>query len=160
MTASTTIERLDYHEFNASAVFNQIIGRDWFLEAGYQFSRSDLDLEKPVIPATPGYQRTTTTRADLHQVNLSATWRLPSGFFSRGEFKWYCQQLGGDGAQPPGDEFPQLNLYAGYRFPQRRGDLTFGVLNATGQNYHLSPLNYYLEMPREPVFYMRLRLNF
>jgi hypothetical protein len=159
-TPAGTSEHLDYHELNARAVFNQIIGREWFVEAGYQFSRSELEVGFPAIPATAGYQRTTTTRADLHQFDLAATWRSPSGFFSRGEFKWYCQQLGGDGTQPPGDDFPQLNLYAGYRFPQRRGELTVGVLNITGQDYRLSPLNYYLEMPREPVFYTRLRLNF
>lgn len=159
-TPSSTSERLDYRETTARAVFNQIVGREWFFEAGYQFTHSELERNLPTIPATPGYQRTTTTRADLHEASLAATWRSASGLFSRGECKWYSQHLGGDGAQPPGDEFPQLNLYVGYRFPQRRAELTVGVLNVTGEDYRLSPLNYYLEMPREPVFYTRLRVNF
>jgi len=101
-----------------------------------------------------------TSRADLQQGEFALTWRSPTGFFARGELWWYAQALAGDGPQPSGDSFPQLNVYAGYRFPKRRAELTVGGLNLTGGDYRLSPLNYYMEMPRERVFYLRLRLNF
>src|SRR5205814_858735 len=106
------------------------------------------------------FARTTSEQADLHEIRLAATWRHPSGPFARGEFWWFVQELSGSTPQPPGDSFPQVNLYAGYRFPNRRGELTVGVLNLTAEDYHLSPLNYYLELPRERAFYTRFRFNF
>lgn len=33
-------------------------------------------------------------------------------------------------------------------------------MNLTGENYHLSPVNFYSEMPHERVFYGRLRFRF
>ena len=60
----------------------------------------------------------------------------------------------------PGDEFPQLNLLAGYRFKGQRGEIAIGGLNLTGENYHLNPVNLYTELPRERVFYASLRLRF
>jgi hypothetical protein len=160
MTPGQTPERLDYHEIRARAILDQIIGREWFLEAQYQFTHSELDRRLPTIPATPAFDRTASAKADLHEARLSAMWLGQSGFFSRGEFWWFAQNLGGSGPKPEGDSFPQLNFYAGYRFPNRRGELTFGVLNLTDENYHLSPLNYYLELPRERVFYTRFSFNF
>jgi len=157
---ANTREHLDYHEWHARVVLNQIVGREWFLQAQYQFTRSELESSLPTISATPGFDRTTTSSANLHQAGLAAMWRSPGGFFSRGEFWWFAQQLGGEGPQPSGDSFPQLNFYVGYRFPKRRAELTVGVLNLTDQDYRLSPLNYYLEMPRERVLYLRLQLNF
>ena len=53
-----------------------------------------------------------------------------------------------------------MNLYAGWRFRRHRGDVTLGILNLTDQDYHLTPLTPYNELPRERVFYARLRLNF
>lgn len=159
MPAQTT-ERFDYHEWQARAVLNQILGREWFFEAQYQFARSELERELPTIPASPNFVRSTTDRADLHEVRVALTWRSPSGPFARGELWWFWQNLDGSKPQPPGDEFPQLNLYAGYRLPNRRAELTLGVLNVTDEDYRLSPLNYYVELPRERLFYTRLRFNF
>jgi len=159
-TPANTVENLDYHEWQAQAVLNQILGREWFVELLYQFTRSELDRGRPTIPATASFDRSMTSRADLQQGEFALTWRSPTGFFARGELWWYAQALAGDGPQPSGDSFPQLNVYAGYRFPKRRAELTVGGLNLTGGDYRLSPLNYYMEMPRERVFYLRLRLNF
>ena len=159
-TPANTREELDYREFNARVIFNQIIGREWFFEAQYQFTRSELDRSLPNIAASANYARTTSSNADLHQFKLSATWQHPSGFFTRGEFLELIQKLGGSTAQPPGDDFPLLNLYAGYRFPHRRGELTLGVMNLLDEDYHLSPLNYHPEYPHERALFARFRFNF
>ncbi len=156
---ANTAECYDYDEWQVRLIFNQILGRAWFLEAQYQFTRSELDRTLPTIPASPTFARSTTARADLHEGRLAATWRSPTGFFTRGEIRWFAQDLGGDGEQPPGDSFPQLNLYAGYLSSERRAELMLGVLNLTDEDYRLSPLNYYLEMPRERLFYLRFRFN-
>jgi len=155
-----TREVLDYHEWSATAVLNQIVGDSWFLGARYQFTRSELSQSYPAIPLPPGGSIDSRQWANLHDLRLTAAWRPPSGWFVQGELAWFAQTLGGSSPQPPGDEFPQFNLFTGYRFPNRRGDITLGVLNLTDENYRLSPLNYYLEMTRERVFYARLRLNF
>lgn len=159
-TPANTVERFNYEEWQARVVFNQILGRQWFLEAQYQFTRSEMERCLPTIPASPSFARTTILRADLHEARLAAIWRSPSGWFARGELRWLAQELGDDGPQPSGDSFPQANLHAGYRFPNRRAELMLGVLNLTDQDYRLSPLNYYLEMPRERLFHMRVRFNF
>lgn len=159
-TPASTSERLDYHEFNARVILNQLIGSEWSLEAHYQFTRSELEDSLGDIAATPSYARTTRTDANLHQFGVAAAWQHSSGFFVRGEFLELIQQLGGSTPQPPGDDFPLLNAYVGYRLPRRRGELAVGLMNLLDQEYHLSPLNYHPEYPHERVLYMRLTLSF
>jgi hypothetical protein len=57
------------------------------------------------------------------------------------------------------DSFPQLDLFAGYRLHRQRGELTLGVMNLTGDDYHLNPVTAHPEYPHERVFYIRLRLT-
>jgi len=47
-----------------------------------------------------------------------------------------------------GDHFWQVNLYAGYRFLQRRVELMLGLLNLADRDYQLNPLTLYQELPR------------
>ena len=122
---------------------------------------SDLD-HMPAIPATPTFDRTADMRGDLGQLRPSATWQLPNGIFARGEVAWFDQFLSGSAfplpgsaPAPPGRSFVQANLYGGYRFPNRRCDLTVGVLNLGGGDYHLSPINYYLELVAAPAALLR-----
>lgn len=159
-TPASTKEQFNYREFNARAIFNQIVGRQWSLEAQYQFTRSKLHRTLPDIAATASYARTTHTDADLHQVGLAGAWQHPSGFVARCEFWELIQQLGGSTAQPPDDDLPLLNLYVGYRFRHRRGEISFGVMNLCGEDYHFSPLNYHQEYPHKRTFYTRLSFNF
>jgi hypothetical protein len=101
-----------------------------------------------------------TVDADLHQVTPYIVFNHPSGFFARAEATWYSQRNSGYDPALPGDDFYQVNLFAGYHFRRRFGDLTIGLLNLTGTDYHLNPLNLYAELPRERVWSVRLRLNF
>jgi 5'-methylthioadenosine phosphorylase len=80
-------------------------------------------------------------------------------FSTRAESRWFIQHNLGDSSALAGDSFPQVNLYTGYLFPRRRGELTLGVLNLTGEDYRLNPLNPYSELPRERLFYLRLKVN-
>jgi tetratricopeptide (TPR) repeat protein len=158
--AANTLSDYDYHETTFDLALNQIVARNLFLQAQYQYSISELKIALPTIPATPGFERTTDMRGDLGQLRPSATWQLPNGLFARGEVTWYDQLLGGSAPTPTGRSFVQANLYGGYRFPNRRCDLTVGVLNLGGGDYHLSPINYYLELPHQRLFYARARFNF
>jgi len=60
----------------------------------------------------------------------------------------------------PGDQFWQFNFWLGYRFRRNVGDISVGLLNATGIDYRLDPLNAYAELPRERVVAARVRLRF
>ena len=60
----------------------------------------------------------------------------------------------------PGDNFWQLNVFAGYRFPHRRAEVRLGVLNLTDRDYRLNPLNLVSEPPRERTFYASFRFAF
>src|SRR5205085_837483 len=96
----------------------------------------------------------------LQQAQIQALFHHPSGFFARGETQWYRQHNSGYATSLAGDDFFQHNIYLGYRFLHRRGEIVFGVLNLTAQDYRLNPLNPYFELPRDRVFYTRLRLDF
>jgi len=73
---------------------------------------------------------------------------------------WNGQDNAGYTPNLPGDGFWQFNAFAGCRFLHRRAELRLGLLNITGQNYNLNPLNLYAEYPLQRTFTMRLRLNF
>jgi len=70
------------------------------------------------------------------------------------------ESTGSPSPQIPGEEFWQLNVFAGYRFWQRKAQITLGILNVTDQDYKLNPIVLYNELPRERTFMARLDLNF
>ncbi|MCL4177207.1 MAG: TonB-dependent receptor [Verrucomicrobia bacterium] len=155
-----SIEQLRYDESIGRITLNHILAPEWFGELQYQFTRSELERRLPTIPATTNFERTTRARADLHEFRAAVAWQGVSGWFARGECWWFGQELEEPGVRSSDEAFPQFNIFAGYRFPRRRGDVTLGVLNLTDEDYRLSPLNYYAELPRERTFYARLRFNF
>src|SRR6185369_482540 len=96
----------------------------------------------------------------LHNLDLFAIYNHPCGFFAEGEAVWYDQENKGYTPSLAGDDFWQFNVFAGYRFPRRKAELTLGLLNLTDQDYKLNPLNIYNDLPRERTLAVRLRLNF
>ena len=51
-----------------------------------------------------------------------------------------------------GDSFWQANLNLGYRFKENTAEIGLSVLNLFDQDYQLSSLNPFLELPRERTF--------
>ncbi|MGB7770040.1 MAG: TonB-dependent receptor [Verrucomicrobiia bacterium] len=162
---STLRENLDYSEETLLVTANQLLGRDWSVGARYRLSQAVLHDNFPDVPVTSGpianpiipSQR---TRGVLQEMSLTADYNLPCGFYAQGEADWYDQSNSGYNPAEPGDDFWQLNAYAGYRFLHRRGEVTLGLLNLTGQNYNLNPLNLYNELPRSRTLLVSLQLNF
>ena len=101
-----------------------------------------------------------TPHSELHQLTLQAIYNHPSGWFVRGETLWTAQINGGFIDREPGDDFWQFNLLAGYRFWQRRAEVSVGVLNLGDRDYQLEPLTLYNELPRERTFVARLSFKF
>jgi Tfp pilus assembly protein PilF len=155
-------EELRYREMTFWATFNQLIARDWSVGLDYRYTDSKLRWHYPTVPTVnPGLAPLNRTeRGKLHQTDAFLQWTHPAGFFGRAEALWYVQDNSGYTPTRPGKDFVQVNLLAGYRFWHRRAELTFGILNVGGDDYHLNPLNFYSELPHSRVFMGRVRLSF
>jgi hypothetical protein len=156
---TNVVERLDYEEPSFEATINQLVGDNWSIGVAYQFTRSELKTSFPDIHR-PAITPSSDLAANLHQVTPYILFNHPSGLFARVDAPWYAQSNFGYGNQEPGDDFYQVNLYAGYQFPRQHGSFTVGLLNVNGTDYHLNPLNPYLELPRSRVWSLELRLSF
>jgi tetratricopeptide (TPR) repeat protein len=164
-SASGLSEHLDYQEQTLQFTANQLLGRGWSFGANYRLSQAVLNDSYPSVPESliGGFMDFTPhqrTQGVLNQLDLTAIYNHPCGFFAEGEARWFDQ--GNEGYTPtePGDDFWQGNLFAGYRALHRKMELTVGLLNVAGQDYHLNPLNIYDELPRSRALTVRLKLNF
>jgi Tfp pilus assembly protein PilF len=153
-----TDEKLRYEERGVRIAASQILAEEWFVNGIYQFTRAELDHGYPTIPATPGFARTQNDRAELHRAGLSLLYQRKDGWFARGMVAFLHQQEISP-SPPASEDLAQLHLFAGWRFPRLHGDITVGVLNLNGSDYHLNPLTPYEEFPRERTFYCRFRVN-
>jgi len=159
-------ERLDYSEQSLQFTANQLLGKEWSLGATYRLSRAVLNDDFPQVPGgiffgnPQTFRQRQRTEGVLNSLDLFAIYNNPCGFFAEGEALWYGQRNFGYSGTEPGDDFWQLNVFAGYRFPRRRAELTLGLLNLADRNYRLNPLNIYNELPRERTLAMRLNVNF
>jgi tetratricopeptide (TPR) repeat protein len=166
--SSSLRQDLDYNEHSAAIWVGQLVAENLSFSARYQFTRSELNTTFPDVPVTVFGGANTTQRADLHRVTLQARYQHPSGFFALVEGDWYQQSnrqrlyVAGSPVNTdlPGDSFGQANAFIGFRFPRQRGELSFGVRNIGGGDYHLNPLNVYYELPHEQVWSVRLLVNF
>jgi tetratricopeptide (TPR) repeat protein len=149
----------DYEEQEIAASMHKLLGDQWSVGASYRFIRSEYALATPALAAFPGASRQTRS-SELHQLELTAAWHHPSGFFARCGGIWTRQDNDGFEPAEPGDDFWQVNLLAGYRFRSNRGDVSLGVRNLLDSDYRLEPLNPYSELPRERVFVARCRIEF
>jgi outer membrane receptor protein involved in Fe transport len=164
---SSTLERLDFKETSLTATLNQLIGRGGAFGAQYRLSNAQLEDDYPNIPESvphffPPFELKPRQNLEstLHQVQLFAVLNHPSGCFGRLEALWSSQNNQGYEPGRPGDSFWQFNVFAGYRFPNRRAEIRLGLLNLTDQDYRLNPLNLTAELPRDRTFVASLRLNF
>ena len=157
---AATREKLDYEEQSVIANIHQLLGSEWSVGSEYRYTRSELQTEMPEIPALLDNGAFQHQRSDLHELKFLLLFNHPRGFFARSESLWLWQNNRGYAPDRPGDAINQINLQFGYRLRQRKAECSVGVLNLAGSVYHLNPLNPYYELPRERVFFARLRLNF
>src|SRR5262249_19275476 len=149
---------LNYKERSLIVSLNQLVGRDWAFGAHYRLSDADLKTSYPGVSET--LFPDTHNSALLHALDFYALFNHPSGFFAEARAYWRGQTNYHYEPGLPGDDFWQFNLYGGYRFARRRAEFTLGLLNLTGQDYHLNPLNLYQELPRQRTLLVSLKLNF
>jgi hypothetical protein len=157
---STIRERLEFKEDALAISLHQLWGEEWAGGARYRVSAAEFQSTIPAIPPTvdPAAQR--DERARLHQLDLFVTFQHRAGFFARTEALWRAQDNGGDAGGLADEDFWQFNTWAGWRFWQRRVETTVGVLNWTGRNYRLNPLNQTRGLPRERTFVASVIFSF
>ncbi len=144
-----------YQERTAGVALTQLVTDELSVGVRYRFSYGELKTSFPTFsPAV------SEISGSLNQVNLYALYNLRCGFFARGEANYYMQSLRGFSNKFPGDNFWQFNVYAGYRFPQRRAEIRLGLLNLGGGDYHLMPVNLYSELPHERLFTAMVKFTF
>ncbi len=149
---SSTRQSLDYREESLAVTLNQLVGKEVTLGARYRLTYAHLDSDftaiSPDVPGVPDQD----VSATLNQVWLYGVYNCRCGFFAEADGVWTTQANHGYSGTEPGDEFWQVNLNAGYRFWNRRAQVSVGVLNVTDKNYKLNPLTLYNELPRERAF--------
>ena len=164
ITPGWTKQELDYREGAVTVTLNQLVGKEWAFGALYRVSKAELETEFSDIPdgarTYAGFARSSDQSAVLHHVNLSAVYNHPSGFFGVFQSAWYAQSNRGDSSTLPGDDFWQFNIVGGWRFLNRRAEISVGLLNITDQDYRLNPLNLAPELPRQRTLTVGLKLNF
>jgi hypothetical protein len=162
IVASSTREQMDFTERTLALTVNQLLGEEWSLGARYRLSQAELQDNFVDIPDTAvgPFNPRSDRESVLHQVNAFALYQHRCGFFGQVEALWNAQSNHGYSPAEPGDEFWQVNLFAGYRFARRHAELRVGLLNLTDRDYKLSPLNLTPELPRERTVVARLRFYF
>jgi Tfp pilus assembly protein PilF len=155
-------QHLDYTEKSLVATLNQLAGRDWSFGLSYQITDSQLQqkLVNVVSPILLLNNPSYNPNSWLHQISLDAGFNHPSGFFAKVNATWTLQSNRGFVPDEPGDNFWQVNAWMGYRFAQRRAEISVGLLNLTDQEYRLDPLTPYNEMSHERTFAARFLINF
>jgi tetratricopeptide (TPR) repeat protein len=157
-TATQLGETLTYQEKSLVLSLGQLLGKEWSVGTRYVLSDADLKMRYPGLPQNLFPE--THDSALLHTLDSYAIFNHSSGFFAEAQVLWRLQHNYDDEANLAGDDFAQINLFAGYRFPQRRVEITLGLLNLTDSNYHLNPLNIYQELPRDRTLEVDFKMNF
>jgi tetratricopeptide (TPR) repeat protein len=172
----------NYREDILTATINQLLGENWSLGARYRYTRSHFheqvpDLKAALLTTDDSHVADLAASAemrresDLHELNIFALYNHPSGFFATSEAKWYKQDndtlKGLDrglnrfaNSGPPGDDFWQFNVIAGWRFYRNQCEVSCGCLNINDTDYKLDPLNPYVELPRSRTLVVRAKISF
>jgi Tfp pilus assembly protein PilF len=163
-SAEQTREHLDFDERTLLATLNQLVGTEWSFGVRYRLSQADLTDHFAGIPSSTqvagGFEPRQDVSATLQQLQLSALYNHPSGFFAGAAALWSHQRNEGYSPDLPGDDFWQFNLEAGWRLFRRHVELRAALLNLTSQNYRLNPLNLTAELPRQRELALSLSFLF
>lgn len=124
---SKTREGLELRERTWTATFHQLLGEEWSVGVRYRVSLAELErqfVDLPTgVPAAGRFRTAEELEVLLHQVGLWVLFTHPSGFFGQAEALWTKQGNRGYTPVLPGDQFWQVNLFAGYRFARRRAEV-------------------------------------
>jgi hypothetical protein len=158
--ATAVTRNLDYEEAAVSVAVNQLLGERWTAGINYRLTDSQLAELYPPDLAGLASSPQRDLAATLHQVSSFVRFTHECGFFGEFSGSWNRQTSTGYSPALAGEEVWFFDLFVGYRFLQRRGEVRVGVLNLGDQDYRLNPLNLHDEWFRERTLFTSLRLNF
>jgi Tfp pilus assembly protein PilF len=156
----STLENLNYRETAMTVSINQLLGKQFVTGASYKYDYVTLGDVLPNVPVAALSTANQQDHATLQEASTYILFNHPSGFFSRLDVVWYHQDNSGYTPALPGEDFFQENIYAGWRFLNRRCEIRLGILNIGNSGYNLNPLNVYTELPRERTFEARVKFIF
>jgi len=155
---------LSFVEKSLYLTVNQLLSDEWSVGGRFRLTHAELETRSPSLPAggvsSAGQPFNRDEAAVLPQLNLFAIYNHASGFFGQLFGTWTSQSNHGYVRDLPGDDFWQFHAFLGYRFLKRRMEIRTGILNLADQNYQLTPLSLYSELPRERTFTVSLKFNF
>jgi predicted Zn-dependent protease len=158
--ATAQARHLDYEERAVNASLNQLLGDHWSVGVNYRLTDSQLDELYPAnlvgIASSPQRSQSAT----LHQVSSFIRYNHECGFFGELTSSWNRQTSQGSTPALADEDVCFFDVFVGYRFLQRRGEVRVGILNLGDQDYRLNPLNLHEEWFRERTLFSSLRLNF
>jgi len=162
---STTGESLRFHEDSLQFSLRHLFDDIYSTGVRYEVSRARLTQAYAIDPSIfiPPSQGTSLYEGILHTFSLDALANFPVGLFAGADATWRLQNDLTDttlGGQLPDDNFWQLNIYGGYRSPHRRFEVTIALLNLTGSDYRLDPINAYPDLPRRLTLALTTQFNF
>ncbi len=143
-------ETILYSERSAGASIDQLVGDQVSVGAGYRFTDVSLEQSAPAAGMIDG---------GLHQINLRLLWNHSSGWFAQTDAQSYFQQTS-HGEFKTEESVTQWNVQIGYRFNRSKGEISAGILNLLDKDHHLDPIHTLEELPRERVFFTRLKISF
>lgn len=158
--ATAVTRQLDYEEKSVSVSVNQLLGERWAAGATYRLTDSQLDELYPAYLTGITSSPARSLSATLHQVSSFVRFTHECGFFGELSGSWNLQSSGGYSPVLADEDVWFFDVFVGYRFLQRRGEVRVGVLNLGDQDYRLNPLNLHDEWFRERTLFTSLRLNF
>jgi hypothetical protein len=153
-------QNLEFTEKSLVVSLTQLLGDRWSVGLRYQLTHAELNNQLAGIPAAAADGLNQNVNATLHQVALYGNFYHPCGFFCQAQALWTGQDNNGYNPSLEGDNFWQLNLYAGYRFLHRAAEARVGLLNLTDQDYRLNPLTLYYDLPRARTVSLSLKFFF
>lgn len=164
---SSTPERLAYEENTVGMNAGWLLSDEVVISANYRFTRSSLRQDLTEIPISLLGEADQLRRSELHEAGVRLRFHHPNGFFAGAEteYRWQANEhrsyfKGSPVRTTTSESFPQLNVSAGYRSHAKRVEASLDLLNLTGENYRLSPLTPYSELPRKRVLLVRIGLRF
>lgn len=167
-TPALTINNLNqmqyFQEKDAFASVSQLICDDLSVGTRYTLTSADVTAND-FSPATGLDYLQNHENSTLNEFTLFGNFYVPCGFFAKAEANWWVQHnayngFGPGGLGEPGNDFWQVNLWAGYRFPRRHIETSLGLLNVCNQGYNLDPVTYFLEPARTRTLVASLKFNF
>jgi len=155
-TTGSTRERLEFEEQTLRVSFNQLLGNQWAVGGSYRLTYAKLNDQFLDVPAATPNNPSRLIDATLNQVNLNLVFNHRCGFFARFNSVWFNQHS----SDLPDEDFWQHNLQVGYRFLQRRAEVSLAILNLADQDYRLNPLTLHNELLRSRTLAVSLKLLF